>query len=366
MRRTGHLWPALVSFENLLLAAERSAAGKRGRPAVAAWHWDRERNLCRLQRQLQNQHWKPGGYTEFHVYEPRLRLISAAPYEDRVVHHALTQILGPIFETSFIADSYACRVGKGTHAAVRRAQQFSRRFPWVLKADIRKFFPSVDHQILLNLIARKIKDPQVQSLVELLVKQSNPQEAVLDWFPGDDLWTPAERMRGLPIGNQTSQFFANVYLDPLDHFVKEQLQVRGYVRYVDDFLLFAEDRHTLYRYKARIAQFLSSLRLKLHPTKCSVFPVRCGIRFLGYRVFPTHRLLTSEGVRRFRRRIRRLQRLFATGRISISDIQASLMSWLGHAGQADTHRLCNSLFSQIIFSRMSTEQPGVAGRFLQQ
>ena len=261
MRRTGRLWTQLVSFDNLLLAAERSAAGKRSRPAVAAWHWDLERNLCRLQRQLQQQTWQPGGYTEFYVHEPRRRLISAAPYGDRVVHHALTQVLGPVFERRFISDSCACRVGRGTHAAVRRAQHFSRRFPWVLKADIRKFFPSMDHQILVDLVARTIKDPHVLALVELLVRHSNRQEPVLDWFPGDDLLTPGERARGLPIGNQTSQFFANIYLNPLDHFVKEQLQIQGYVRYVDDFLLFAADRQTLHRCKARITEFLCSLRL---------------------------------------------------------------------------------------------------------
>lgn len=366
MRRVGNLWPELVSFQNLLLASENSAAGKRNRPAVAAWHWDRERNLCRLQRQLQQREWRPGGYTEFYVYEPKKRLISAAPYEDRVVHHALTQVLSPLFEPAFVSDSFACRVGRGTHAAVRRAQQFSRRFSWVLKADIRKFFPSIDHQILLDLVARKIKDPEVLRLVDLLVRHSNPQEPVLHWFPGDDLLTPSERMRGLPIGNQTSQFFANVYLNPLDHFVKEQLRVAGYVRYVDDFIVFADDRQTLHRCKAQISDFLCSLRLKLHPKKCAIFPTRCGIRFLGYRVFPTHRLLTSEGVRRFRRRIRRLQRLFACGRIGTADLHASLMSWLGHAGQADTHRLCERLFSQIIFTRSGTEQSGVAGRFLQQ
>ncbi|MFM8478178.1 MAG: reverse transcriptase domain-containing protein [Planctomycetaceae bacterium] len=138
------------------------------------------------------------------MHEPRRRLISAASYGDRVVHHALTQVLAPVFERRFISDSYACRVGRGTHAAVRRAQHFSRRFPWVLKADIRKFFPSMDHQILVDLVARTIKDPHVLALVELLVRHSNRQEPVLDWFPGDDLLTPGERARGLPIGNQTS------------------------------------------------------------------------------------------------------------------------------------------------------------------
>ena len=161
------------------------------------------------------------------------------------MHHALTSVLEPIFEPTFIHDSYACRAGKGTHAAVRRAQHFSRRFPYVLKADVRKFFPSMDHQILKDLVARKIKDPHVLWLVAKIIDSSNPQEPVWIWFPGDDLFTPSERRRGIPIGNQTSQFFANVYLNPLDHFVKDRLRAGGYVRYVDDLLVFAHEKRQL-------------------------------------------------------------------------------------------------------------------------
>jgi retron-type reverse transcriptase len=146
-------------------------------------------------------------------------------------------VLEPIFERSFIADSYACRKGKGTHAAVTRCQQFARRFRYVLKADIQKFFPSLDHDIAKELVARKIKDPDVPWLVGQIIDHSNPQEEVVNYFPGDHLVTPSERRRGIPIGNQTSQFFANVYLDPLDHFVKDRLAIKGYVRYVDDFLV---------------------------------------------------------------------------------------------------------------------------------
>ena len=198
-------------------------------------------------------------------------------------------MLEPIFERSFIADSYACRKGKGTHAAVDRCQQFARRFRYVLKADVQKFFPSLDHEILKGLVARKIKDPDVLWLVDRIIDHSNPQEAVLNWFPGDDLFTPSERRRGIPIGNQTSQFFANVYLDPLDHFVKDRLGIKGYVRYVDDFLVFSDDKRQLAEVREQIRDFLASLRLRLHRDKSVVFPAREGIRFLGYRVFPTHR-----------------------------------------------------------------------------
>ena len=174
-----------------------------------------------------------------------------------------------------------------------RCQQFARRHRYVLKADVRKFFPSIDHEILKGLIARKIKDPHVLELVTLIIDHSNPQQPVLMWFPGDDLFTPTERRRGLPLGNQTSQFFANVYLDPLDHFVTDRLGL-SYVRYVDDFLVFADDKRRLRSVRDQVSGFLEQFRLRIHPDKSVVFPTRDGIRFLGYRVFPTHRLLARR------------------------------------------------------------------------
>lgn len=362
MKRLGNLWESLISFENLLHAARDSARRKRFKPAIAAFHFGLERELWTLHRELAGDSYHPGPYTEFYVHEPKKRLISASPYRDRVVHHAVTRILSPIFERSFIFDSYACRAGKGTHAAVDRAQEFAHRFPYVLKADVRKFFPSVDHEILIDRISRKIKDPHVLDLIRLIVEHSNPQELVNWVFPGDDLFTSSERRRGIPIGNHTSQFFANVYLDALDHFVKERLRMTGYVRYVDDFLVFSHDKRELGEARLRIAEFLEMLRLKLHPDKSVILPVTAGIRFLGYRVFPTHRLVVKENVRRFRRRVRRMQKLYAAGQIGLNDIKRRLMSWLGHARQADTHILSHRLFARITFQRARVDKSRVARR----
>ena len=246
------------------------------RPDVARFHFDLERELWRLHEELVSKTYSPGPYHSFLIHEPKLRLISAAPYRDRVVHHALTGCLEPIFEPTFISDSFACRVGKGTHAGVNRAQDFSRRFAYVLKADIRRFFPSIDHQILQGLVRRKIKDKHVLWLVDTIVDSSNPQDPTVAWFPNDDLLSPLERRRGIPIGNQTSQFFANVYLNPLDHFIKDRLRVKAYVRYVDDFLVFSNDKVELNRLRHQIAEFLTQLRLKLHPKKNTILPVDPG------------------------------------------------------------------------------------------
>ena len=283
-----------------------------------------------------------------------------------MVHHALTGVLEPIFEDRFIFDSYACRKWKGTHAAMKRAQHYARRSRYVLKADIRKFFPSLDHQILKELVARKIKDPHVLWLIAKIVDHSNPQEPVTMWFPGDDLFTPSERRRGIPIGNQTSQFFSNVYLDPLDHFFKDRLRMPGYIRYVDDFLVFSDDKAQLADLRKKLADFLGRLRLRLHPQKNTVFPVVQGIRFLGYRVFPTHCLVVKDNVRRFRRRVRKMQSQYAAGELDPNDIRQRLMSWAGHAGQANSYLLKQRLFATMSFRRARPVKPCVAGRLVQQ
>jgi RNA-directed DNA polymerase len=366
MKRFGNLWQRLIAFENLLRAANKASKGKRFRPPVVRFHFNLEHELWSLHEELAAKTYQPGGYRTFYLYEPKKRQISAAPYRDRVVHHALTNVLEPLFERSFLFDSYASRRGKGTLAAVDRCQHYARRFRYVLKADIEKFFPSLDHQILKALVAHKVKDPDVLWLTGLIIDQSNAQEPVLKWFPGDDLFTPTERRRGLPIGNQTSQFFANVYLDPLDHFVKERLRVGGYVRYVDDFLVFCDDKTHLADVREQIAGFLVRLRLRLHATKNVVFPVNQGIRFLGYRVFATHRLLVQENVWRFRRRLRKMQRQYAECAMSLDQARQRIVSWIGHARQADTYRLRRRLFSEHPFRRATTVKPSVAWRLVQQ
>jgi retron-type reverse transcriptase len=365
VKRHGNLWDGMISFESLLRAAERARRGKRSKPGAARFFFDLEHHLVSLHDELASKTYRPGGYRTFTIYEGKKRQISAAPFRDRVVHHALTGSLELIFDRSFVFDSYACRKGKGTHAAVHRCQRFARSYRYVLKADVRKYFPSIDHQILKELIARKIKDPHVLRLAGEIIDHSNAQQPVLTWFPGDDLFTPIERRRGLPLGNQTSQFFANVYLDPLDHFVTDRLGL-SYIRYVDDFLVFAEDKRRLHEVRAEIERFLGKLRLQIHRDKSVVFPCSQGIRFLGYRVFPTHRLLAQENVRRFRRRMRWMQREFAAGRIDFDAIRPRIMSWIAHAEHANTYRLRSDLFSRMVFQRAAAKPSSASGRGVQQ
>jgi retron-type reverse transcriptase len=237
MKRYGYLWQEITDFTNLLAAARQAQRGKRFRENILRFNYHLEDELVQLQQQLLHQTYQPGIYKTFHVKQPKPRLISAAPYKDRVVHHALCNVIMPIFERTFIYDSYANRVGFGSHRALKRFTEFARSSRYILQCDVRKYFPSIDHEILKALLRRKIKCPDTLWLIDTIIDGSNEQEPVMDYFPDDDLLTPLERRKGLPIGNLTSQFFANIYLNHFDHFVKEDLKVKKYLRYVDDFAL---------------------------------------------------------------------------------------------------------------------------------
>ncbi len=234
MKRKKNLYREIVSFSNFILAAHKAQKGKRFNEEVARFNLKLERNLFQMIEELTAETYQPGGYREFDIYEPKPRMISAAPYRDRVVHHALCNVIAPILESSMIFDSYANRKNKGTHKAILRFQKFSRQNTFVLKCDIRKFFPSIDHEILKTVLRRKIGCAKTLSLIDLIIDNSNSQEPHEVSFPGDDLFTAVERKKGLPIGNLTSQLFGNYYLNPLDHFLKETLGCKHYIRYVDD------------------------------------------------------------------------------------------------------------------------------------
>lgn len=359
MKTVKHLFPALISFENLLAAYYKARKGKRLQSNVGRFDLHLERNLVRLQEQLVTKTYRPGSYHSFYVHDPKRRLVSAAPFVDRVVHHALCRVIEPIYEVRFISDSYACRRGKGTHRAVQRFCTFMARNTYVLKADIAQYFPSVDHAILLGVLARKIADPDVLWLIETILDSGRgilDREYTMQWFPDDNLFA-ACRPRGLPIGNLTSQFFANVYLHELDMFVKQTLRWKPYLRYCDDFVLFGNDKRELQQAKDAISRFLEDLRLCLHPKKTGVFPVRVGTPFLGYRIYPTHIRINKENVRRFVRRMRRLQSNYNQGRIALRDIQASVQAWVAHASHADSYRLREAILEPLVFRKPSTHEP---------
>lgn len=353
MKTFKHLYPTITSFENLYLAFKKAAKGKRGQSSVAAFEFDLEANLFRLQEELQAKTYRPGGYDSFYIHDPKHRLISAAPFRDRVVHHALARVIEPIFERGFIADSYANRVGKGTHAALDRCQEFARGYRYVLQCDVRQFFPSIDHALLRTILARKIADPDTLWLAGAILDSGVGVLAAdyeLVYFPGDDLFA-ALRPRGLPIGNLTSQFWANCYLDGLDQFVKRELRCRAYVRYVDDFLLFSDDKGRLWAWRAAVAGYAAGLRLTLHEREGTVYPVADGIPFLGFRVYPGYRRLKRANGVAFGRRLRGYCAAVAAGEMSYPDLQRRIQGWIAHAAHGDTYGLRRSLFSAAVLPR---------------
>ncbi|MEA3277379.1 MAG: reverse transcriptase domain-containing protein [Pseudomonadota bacterium] len=338
----------ILDWENLLTAFRKARKGKRDRPEVAAFEWDLEAELLGLQQELATRSYRPAGYDSFYIHEPKRRLISAAPFRDRVVHHALCNRMEPVFECSFVAESFANRKGKGTHRALDQAQALARRFRHVLQMDLVQFFPSIDHGILRAEIARRVTDPAVLWLVDLILASGEgvlAEEYRMVYFPGDDLMA-ALRPRGLPIGNLTSQFWANVYLNPLDHFIKRELRCPGYVRYVDDLLLFGDDKRLLRDWKRATEERLARLRLTIH-AGAHARPVTEGIPFLGFVVYPDCRRIKRRKVVAYRRRLGALLRDHAIGDVGSDNLLASVLGWNNHARFGNTVGLRRVTFATV-------------------
>ncbi len=350
MKRAGNLWPRVTAFDNIVQAAREASRNKRYRRDVARFNLDLETNVLSIQRQLRDRTYRPGPYRTFTILEPKPRLISAAPFYDRVVHHALCRVVEPVLDRSFIHHSYACRRGKGNHRALGQFVSWSRRYPFVLVCDVRKFFPGIDHQVAKSLVRRRVKDPGVLWLLDTIIDASCDQEPAAWHFPGDDLLTPLTRRQGLPIGNLTSQVLANVVLDPVDHMVKEELRVKGYLRYCDDMALFGEDKARLHDARARVQERLWSLRLRLNEGKSRVRSTREGVTWLGFHVLPGGRLrVKRDGARRFQRRLRRLRRGLAVGELSVEDVTRSVQAWLAHAAHGNCRRLSADILAGAVF-----------------
>jgi retron-type reverse transcriptase len=355
MKRYGNLWETITSWDNLVLAARKARRGKRDRISVQNFEFYLETELLVLQRQLWEQSYRPGQFRTHWVYEPKKRMISVAPYRDRVVHHALMNVLEPILDRHFHPDSYACRKEKGTHKAVDRLQKLMQKYPYALQCDVEKFFPSINHAILKQTFRRLIKDKKVLWLMDLIVDSSNEQPAGLNWFNGDDLFSPIEHKKGLPIGNLTSQWFANWALNDLDHFITSRMGIGGYVRYCDDFILLHKDKETLRLALSEITRFLEENRFKLHANKTFIRPVRAGIHFVGYRIWPNYRRLKKKNIRRFRRRFCWMQKQYTSYYMDWKGIKQRLASWIGYASYANSKWLIRRLSRDWKFTRGQTE-----------
>lgn len=320
MRRIGGLWDEVVSFGNLCRAARRAAAGKRWQRSVASFLERLEPEVLALQRALQEGVWRPGRPSSFVIRDPKQRLITAAPFADRVVHHALIDVLEPHLDRSMVPQSFACRRGKGQHRALAAAQRLVRRWPWFLQLDIAQCFPSMRHEVVMAALARRIKDGKVLALARTVLQQGQGEV-------------------GLPIGNLTSQWFANLVLDGMDHWLVERQRVAGYLRYMDDFVVFGEQKDGLTELRRSIEAWLGERGLAVKAKAARLWPSRVGLPFLGFVVYGGMRRLRPANARRSKARLRRREWQYRCGVIDEAQLAASAASTLAHLRHGATLQL---------------------------
>lgn len=297
----------IISLENLLAAWQEFLKGKKYKKDVQVFETHLMDHLFRLHEDLKHKTYTHGGYAAFKINDPKPREIHKASVRDRLVHHAVYRVLYPFFDTLFTVDSYSCRKDKGTHKTLKRFQTFFRKVSknytqtaWVLKCDVRKFFASIDQEILISILNERIIDREIFWLLEKVI-----QSFQSPWIPGHP---PAggrdDSVRGLPLGNLTSQLLVNIYMNEFDQFVKHQLKAKYYIRYADDFVLFSRNYEELEGWLISIKEFLfEKLHLTLHPEKVSIQTVTSGVDFLGWIHFPDHRVLRTATKRRMLRRV---------------------------------------------------------------
>lgn len=330
----------LYSMGNIILAWRNARKDKTSNKDIIKFEKDLERNLLSLHLELKNKTYAPRPLTNFVLRDPKTRVISKSDFRDRIVHHALINIIKPIFEKIFIYDSCANQIKKGTSFALKRFDIFKRKVTcnysnhaFCLKADIKHYFQEVDHEILLEILRRKIKDENIIWLIKKVLSNN------ISSGSGNNNY------KGMPLGNYTSQFFANVYLNELDYFVKNRLKVKYYMRYVDDFLIFHKSAKQLEVWKKQIDSFLrENLRIELHPDKSRIIPLSRGIDFVGFRNYLHFRLLRKRNISNMKRKIS----LYKKGSLSFSKLFDIYQGWQAYAKWANTYNLRNKLKRQII------------------
>lgn len=351
MKVYGNLFESITSTEALFNAWNAFKQGKRNKPDIAAFERNLEQEVFKLSDNLRRKTYSHGPYRGFWIRDPKVRRIHKASVRDRVLHHSIFNVLNPIFEPTFIPTSFSCRVGKGTHKGVealakmlRAVSKNATRPCFVLKCDIRKFFDSVDQEILLSTLAKKIRDTQALWLIEDII---NSHAASLRERERE---SKEPGKKGIPIGNLTSQLFANVYMNEFDQFVKHELRVKYYIRYTDDFVIVSESQKYLTGLLSKIDTFLAThLRLELHPNKIHIRKFRQGIDFLGYVALPHYTLVRTKTRRRMYKKMRKRVKKFNAGYVDEDTIRASFNSYLGVLSHADSHERTQDFKNHFCF-----------------
>ena len=333
------LWERLVSFKNLLLAYKKARKAKPSSIEVLIFSMNLEKNLFALQEELVLGTYKLSGYRSFTIFEPKRRTIKALPFKDRIVQHALCNLIEPIFDRTFINNSFACRKDRGTHKGLisvkKVVQNKFTKNKYALKCDVRKYFPTIDHLILKNILFKRIKDKQVCNLLSLIIDSDVSEFGV---------------NKGIPIGNLTSQLFANIYLNELDKFVKHKLKVKYYYRYVDDFLIFSTSKKELHLFKTKIKRFLKiHLLLEIPKRKTNIYLIKDGVDFVGYKIFSSVVRLRKSNLTKFKKRIIYLSSLYLKNKITMNRLFGSINSYLGYTMHADAYEITSKIISNFNF-----------------
>lgn len=347
-----NIYSSLRSYENLLQAFLNARKHKTLKPYIIEFQKNLKENLLQLQADLIFHFYQPKQLETFIIRDPKTRKISKSDFRDRIVHHAIINILEPIFDKSFIYDSYANRKGKGVLKAIARFDSFKRKVSknntkncYILKADIKHYFETVNHNILIKILQKKIQDEKVIWLVKQILNNFQSKNKGI----------------GMPLGNLTSQFFANIYLNELDKFVKHKLRAKYYIRYVDDFVIFETDKNKLEYYKKEINNLLKiNLNLELHKTKSKIKELNQGINFLGFRIFYYYKLLKKKSIKRIFKKIlvfkRKLDNNNNNNRISYNKIYASIEGWVAYASTANVYKIIKkvtNLFEVLFYKEIS-------------
>lgn len=344
MKTYNNLYGKLCSFDNLGIAFRKAKKGKTKKWYVREFEENLEKELLQLKYELENQTYFPKPLKRFVIRDPKTRVIHASNFRDRVVHHAVCNITEPIFDKIFICDSYANRKKKGSSAAIKRFDKFQKKVSrngklvknakdnnmiigYVLKADIKHYFNTVDHDILMNILKKKIKDEELLELIRIILANNTKKSN-----------------KGMPIGNLTSQLFANIYLNELDYFVKHKLKAKYYLRYVDDFVILHQSKQQLKIWKENINKFLKeNLEIELHAEKSRIIPLARGIDFIGFRNFYYYKLLRKRNIRKMQLKIEQ----YKNKEISYNKILESFQGWQAYARWANTYKLRNKIFDCI-------------------
>jgi len=328
MKRTGNLIPRIAEYENLQLAFYKSRKGKEAKSEVIEYRKNLDYNLQKLQKQILTGNIQVGNYHFFTIYDPKERQICAASFPERVLHHALINICHPVFEQQQIFDSYATRKNKGTYAALHRAEHFQETNKWFLKLDVRKYFDNIDHEILFAQLQRKFKDCNLLQIFKQIIGNYQTQIS-----------------KGLPIGNLTSQYFANYYLSFSDRYIQQELKTSTYVRYMDDMVLWCNNKEKLLQAGQKITKYLSeqlSLKLKTHTLNNTSH----GLSFLGYRIFQNNTKLNARSKKRFIIKTQLYEQNLKNNLWTQAEYQKHIIPLLAYTSYAETKGLRQKLFNE--------------------